>query len=747
MDDQPINERERRIPEKVAVIAVHGVGAPKFGETARRLVTLLQRHGCQPNANDSYSTFDETVVEIPVRRRHLGGTPNASPTVDVEFSLKAIDRLDKCDALAHYRTIRLAGTRTAQNGTKTAIDMFEMRWADLSSGPRVWSRFVVELYQVFFHLASLGRKTAISAAESSECERSRVLRWSATAHRCVECLLPTAIPIANLFFLAPALALIVLWIPASLAPWIAPALGAVVMLAIGLWISFSARAAPAMMLVLPVAGAVGVAIFRVRESAVGLGYAAMGLGIWFAWVASRWLLFRYSDRVRSRAASAGLLATVFLFGVAAFQPDASPAEEAGMIGVAMWMAAAIFLVLQMFWLLLFLLLAAICVLSLAGGVVRLGAREMRALRTGRLGVLTSTTLFFLTTVLLWASVLAQILDKDRISKVIDFKHNFPLLLYVPSPAVCHPGCSVNLYTFIETLYAATVGMHANLFLVLIGITLLLAASSVMPSAWFETKPPRANQAGQPLEGRLRYWLDSAGAMLWPAEIVLVISIVALASGYPYMLGAPADRDWLRSAGVLLAAAVPVSILLRARLPKAAAAILDIALDVSNWLKERPFASNPRGRIMCRYIALLKEINKERAYDRIVIVAHSQGTIISADLFRMLQQTRQWPFPTGQMPRIDLLTAGCPLRQLYLSRFPIWYGWAADADYQSLGVSRWINVYRTGDYVGRDLWTAAATSLSKNCTTADISIGGGAHTHYFDETAPEVGRIIDWMIST
>ncbi|QYY33779.1 hypothetical protein K2O51_33580 (plasmid) [Cupriavidus pinatubonensis] len=736
------NGKMQHDPEKVAVIAVHGVGAPKFGETARRLATLLHRHGCEASARGRYSAFDETTIEVPVGRWDGSNIPSSSISADIEFSIRAINDLDDCDCLAHYRTVKLSGKRFTNENSVTAVDVFELRWADLSSGTRIWSKFVVELYQVYFHLASLGRKTVISAAQQSG---SSLMNGSAFAHRCVEWLLPTGIPIANLFFLVPALALVVLWIPERLAPWIAAVLLAAVILVIGLGLLFSARAPRLSMFVFPAAGLAAAAAKGGSNSATGLGYVAMLIGLWFAWVASRWLMSRYQDSVKNLTAGAGALSTLLLFAVAASQQYGSLAERDSMIGVAVWMATAIFLLLQILWLLLFLLLALICILSLAGGVAGLGQVERHALRTGRLGALGSTTLFFLTTVLLWASILAHILDKDRLHPNIRFKHDLPALMYGGSPAKCDPLCGVNLYEFIEKLYAYTVGLHANLFIILIAVALFLAASSVMPSAWYETRPPSGKQSHGSLEGRMKAWLDRAGWMLWPAEIFLVASIIALGSGYLMAAGLPANDDWLRRAGVLLAAAVPLSILLRARLPKAPAAILDIALDVSNWLKERPFRSNPRGRIMSRYIGLLREICKEGAYDRIVVVAHSQGTVISADLFRMLEQTRKWPFLADRKPPIELLTAGCPLRQLYLSRFPVWYGWASNPDVRSLGVTSWVNVYRTGDYVGRDLWSDASSSLTDELSTIDISIGAGAHTHYFDETAPEVGRIIDSMI--
>lgn len=731
------------VPGKVAVIAVHGVGAPEFGDTARRLATLLHRHGSARTSNVGYSTFVETSIEVPVERWNSGSIQGSSHPPDVHFSLKAIEKLDDCDCLAHYRTIKLSGTRTDAIRGATAVDVYEMRWADLSSGTRILTKFVVELYQIYFHLASLGRKTVISASESSNALASPlsrlVMHGSATMHQWIEALLPTAIPIANLFFLVPTLALVALWVPHTWAPWIAAAIVALAILAASVWLLFAARAAPMMLPVLLFAGGAIVLTLRIRLSMeVALGYLAMLAGFFFAWAASRWLMSRYKARTRNLSAAAGAIITLIFFAAAIEQQRGDLGSESGVLGIAVWMAAAMFLLLQIFWLLLFLLLAAICLLSLAGGIAGIGSMETRALRTGRLGALVSTTLFFLTTALLWAALLAQVQKVDGIGTILEFGCGFPRLLYL--------GLSktFTLSHFTATLFDLTVGTRANQFLIIAVAALILAASSVLPSAWYETKPPSVEVSKGPLALRLKTWLDRSGWMLWPAEIALMISLVALASGYRLVKEGTAIDDWISMGGVLIAAAVPFAVLLRTQLPRAAAAILDIALDVSNWLKERPFNVNPRGRIMTRYIALLKAVCAEDRYDKIIVVAHSQGTVISADLFRMLRHTR-WP---AQIPPIELLTAGCPLKQLYLSRFPVWYGWALNPDHRPLGIERWINAYRTGDYVGRDLWGGAnnSSSLSKSATRIDISLGGGAHTHYFDETSPEVGKIVDWMIS-
>jgi hypothetical protein len=66
----------------------------------------------------------------------------------------------------------------------------------------------------------------------------------------------------------------------------------------------------------------------------------------------------------------------------------------------------------------------------------------------------------------------------------------------------------------------------------------------------------------------------------------------------------------------------------------------------------------------------------------------------------------------------------------------------------LGVdNRWMNAYRSADYVGRQLWEGPGTQgheyePTESPTPAergDACIGPGAHTHYWDESADWVAR--------
>jgi len=207
--------------------------------------------------------------------------------------------------------------------------------------------------------------------------------------------------------------------------------------------------------------------------------------------------------------------------------------------------------------------------------------------------------------------------------------------------------------------------------------------------------------------------------------------------------------------------------------------LGVVLDVDNYLRESPESATPRAMIAERFVSLLRYLEKRGEFDRVVIVSHSQGTVITADLLRFLSLGLDPDSPDRglvQPGKYRLLTMGSPLRQLYGSNFPHLYAWVTASDPNppvkrtaapagttpvitskapdpaDLRVDRWVNLYTSGDYVGRNLWSdddwdglwepRAQTIVGGD--RRERCLGAGTHTRYW--TSADVAQEVDELIA-
>ena len=315
---------------------------------------------------------------------------------------------------------------------------------------------------------------------------------------------------------------------------------------------------------------------------------------------------------------------------------------------------------------------------------------------------------------------------------------------------------------------------------------------------------RNRRLGRWLTGGYRN-LDVVVFVIAGGGIFVGLIVAALFAG---VLGTGSDiesRSTLASQALLkplvisAASIAAVFTLLGGLLSKYAPAIrapLDVVLDVDNYFRDFPRSNICRARIFSRYAALLRHV-RAQGYERIVIVAHSQGTVISAELLRFLSSDgRHAPGDSARprlggdrVPPISLLTLGCPLRQLYAARFPTLYRWViARHDAISgplahdIGVERWVNGFCSGDYVGRWLWSdspkdddpvghpladALGDASEQNLGRIDaysefipmpplkkmlegrreleVCLGLGAHTHYFEPDQSTVAWLVDLLL--
>lgn len=372
------------------------------------------------------------------------------------------------------------------------------------------------------------------------------------------------------------------------------------------------------------------------------------------------------------------------------------------------------------------------------------------------------------------------------------------------------------------IQAAPPGMIFTLVLSAAGFVLL--ALIVLPSVYFEIFPTRSAPNGP--ARKLGNWLSAGfGSFRWSVTLIWIaifaVPLLAIAyalwsyccdSGFQesfllYFYSLPWMKEGesqLLTAGGLIAGS---AVLLAGLLVKYLSAVLDTILDVDTYLRTTPVSATPRALIAERYVSLLRHIHSckepdgSRSYDHIVIVAHSLGSLITADLLRFLNsgcmpEAARYAFagPIEEALPIEFFSMGCPLRQLLNRFFPHLYRWISEVPEDTgfkakatqpeamipagshpqpaqLLVRRWINFYRSGDYVGRAIWThevfgrttgpddsgsypnpVIPSFLHDGASTGvvqriDCCIGLGAHTHYWDRTAPDVSTQLDILIAT
>lgn len=126
-----------------------------------------------------------------------------------------------------------------------------------------------------------------------------------------------------------------------------------------------------------------------------------------------------------------------------------------------------------------------------------------------------------------------------------------------------------------------------------------------------------------------------------------------------------------------------------------AAALGVARDISVYStrtlagKPRPGSASryaQRERILGRFRLVHDHLARQMDYDRLIVVAHSQGTVIAAQSLALND--------LPDRPRY-LLTMGSPLTHIYGQYFAKGFG----LDPLSGRLARWINIYRCDDFVG------------------------------------------------
>jgi hypothetical protein len=567
--------------------------------------------------------------------------------------------------------------------------------------------------------------------------------------------------------------------------------------------------------------------YRSRNAVIALATVAIvGTCLWLApavWVDGlAWIVFlsvlydwwmRVCEERFSLVRPVGwILWTICVFAVIAFATKAASNDLAMWVWGALSALEIVLLLIVLWWLFAApVLLAWFCIgvwASHRRGTAppgsQIGVSAKSSVATGRVGLLISLGFFIIVTMTAWALV------TTGVEHAVEHVPYVPIIFHPAPTAVPGDATSPGLTTaglFLDDRFVHSTAGFSVIALLLFPLVVYLVLM-LLPSVLAEVGRviQRPGLLGRWLTGGYRK-LDRVALLSVAAGVAaaLIAALVLLAArlgvdlsstwlGRHLTLFGELSKDWLKyfmiSAGTATLALTAAGGVLSRYAPWLRAP-LDMALDVDNHFREFPRRAIPRARIFSRYVAVLKHVAAQ-GYDRILIVSHSQGTVISADLFRYMKEraAHAGRNPDDEVARVFadvagktmLLTAGCPLRQLYAARFPELYDWVlqkrgttmgpAAAD---VGVSHWVNAYATGDYVGRWLWSRTASgaeyptsqideiaggetytpspidtsdwrALMGQATEKDVSIGAGAHTHYFVLDQKIMASIVDAMIA-
>ncbi len=137
----------------------------------------------------------------------------------------------------------------------------------------------------------------------------------------------------------------------------------------------------------------------------------------------------------------------------------------------------------------------------------------------------------------------------------------------------------------------------------------------------------------------------------------------------------------------------------------------------------------RARIEARLDVLLKDVVEAEKFDRLVFIAHSQGSVILHDY---LSGNRD-DVAIRNARRIDVLTLGSPLSHLYQYYFAKYEATSAGPEALNTRLTSWSNMWRVDDPIGNRV------DLFGGNFIRNIPLRPGGHVDYWKD--PEVIRAI------
>lgn len=161
--------------------------------------------------------------------------------------------------------------------------------------------------------------------------------------------------------------------------------------------------------------------------------------------------------------------------------------------------------------------------------------------------------------------------------------------------------------------------------------------------------------------------------------------------------------------------------------------LKLVLDVVNHFAQPKMGYPVRTRIEQRFYEIVDHLLKPGDHPDLIIVAHSQGTIITIDAL----MNEQWLAKTlSRVKSLTVITVGSPLTHVYQNYFPRDYPDLKEKLSETAKDPRilWINGYRIDDFVG----TYIENSIPGFPVNVPIKAGG--HTRYWE--GPVMQRLFE-----
>ncbi|MBV8517516.1 MAG: hypothetical protein JO197_08960 [Acidobacteria bacterium] len=710
------------------MVAVHGVADQKPAESARAVADLL----CH---DEAYSSFSE--VSLRVSRARLEPGDEIESPAGLQYMYEQLKDYPRADTAAVYETVRLEGRRIDDTAP---VHVYEMYWADLSRAGETWYRLIAEVYQLILHLPSLGRNS-LQAASSAQNNR-RPWRIAVLLQTFAVWLLTVPAALLNLVLFSLVLVVASAELPEAYQKPATLVAGTVILAGIALLVMCKRATAPLLwrwwLPIVIVAATVTWLLVHGRnpylvlaiEAAVIAAGACIGVAISY-------------QQMKNGAVAFGVAAALVAAGVTiVFLIGTYASSKADVYIATVDAGRLLFPAVGVAWALFFLTAT---LAAIAGVVaVRMTPRNQRdqaraAAWTARFSLGMPAAVFVLFTLAIWDLLVQSI---GRVAPVVSVSDHLGDMLK-------QSARGLEFYTLAMFLFIVTV-------LVATGPSIVAELRHPHTSGDVESE-----QLGDWLTAGMRWIVRVAESFTFALVFVLV---VAITGGMQFL------DPWRLT--LLSGTAAIIALLLTSKyFIGTFRAAVDVVLDIDNYMRQSPANATPRARIAERYVSLLRHLCEwrdadGRPYDRIVIVAHSQGTVISADVLRYLNAR-----PDAKLRLINddthpqhiplrLFTMGSPLRQIYAQAFPHLYDWIHGAapqltapDPTTLTLQEWANTYRSGDYVGRNMWTGDANArlwIRSNpnavdgCT--DFCCGAGAHTHYWDENGREVAAYLKQLLA-